>query len=105
MNFQSGAVTLDPSEHLGSQRRSRIEETVVCTRAGDMLFDAAPENVQARIGWLRSVEDQSYNLGRVFALGEFDRLETDLAEGRAISLVRGGKLVFVRVTTTLGAGK
>jgi CheY-like chemotaxis protein len=81
---------------------SRIEETVVCTRAGEMLFDAAPENAQARVGWLRSVEEQSYNLGKVFALGEFDRLETDLAGGRAISLTRGGKLVFVRVTTTLG---
>jgi len=98
----NGSEANSPAE---TKTSSRIEETVVCTRAGEMLFDAAPENVQARIGWLRSVEDQSYNLGRVFALGEFDRLETDLAEGRAISLVRGGKLVFVRVTTTLGAGK
>jgi hypothetical protein len=96
------------SEHAApaeTKTSSRIEETVVCTRAGDMLFDAAPEDLPARIGWLQSVEQQAAKLAQVFALGEFDRLETELAGGRAISLVRGGKLVFVRVTTTLGAGK
>jgi CheY-like chemotaxis protein len=80
---------------------SRLEETLVCTRTGDMLFDATPEDVPARIGWLQSVEQRAGQLGQVFALGDFDRLETELAEGRALSLVRGGKLIFVRVTTTL----
>lgn len=98
------------SEHPGaapaeSKTSSRIEETLVCTRAGDMLFDATPEDVPARIGWMQSVEQQAGKLAHVFALGEFDRLESELAGGRAISLVRGGKLIFVRVTTTLGAGK
>jgi CheY-like chemotaxis protein len=88
-----------------SKTSSRLEETLVCTRTGDMLFDATPDDVPARITWLQSVEQRAGQLGQVFALGEFDRLETELAEGRAISLVRGGKLVFVRVTTTLSSNK
>jgi hypothetical protein len=84
---------------------ARLEETLVCTRTGDMLFDATPEDIPARVGWLQSVEQRAGQLGQVFALGDFDRLETELSEGRALSLVRGGKLVFVRVTTTLTSNK
>ena len=82
---------------------SRLDETLVCTRAGDTLFDAIPEDVQSRVSWLQSVEQQSAKLGNVLALGEFDRLETQLAEGRVLSLVRGGKLIFVRVSTAIGS--
>jgi CheY-like chemotaxis protein len=82
---------------------SHLEETLVCTRTGDTLFDAAPEEAEARVAWLRFVEQQAAELSRVLPLGSFDRLETQLAEGRVLSVSRGGKLVFVRVSTTLGS--
>jgi CheY-like chemotaxis protein len=82
---------------------ARLEETLVCTRAGEALFDASPEDVPARISWLQSVEQLSTKLGSVLALGAFDRLETELVEGRILSLTRGGKLVYVRVSTALGS--
>jgi len=94
-NGESQSSALPPTS-------SRLEETLVCTRAGDALFDAVPEDVPSRISWLQSVERQSSKLGEFLALGAFDRLETQLAEGRILSLVRGGKLVFVRVSTALG---
>ena len=81
---------------------SHLEETLVCTRAGDALFDAVLDDVPTRVTWLQSVEQNATKMGQLLALGNFDRLETQLAEGRALSLVRGGKLVFVRVTTAMG---
>jgi CheY-like chemotaxis protein len=81
---------------------STLEATLVCTRAGDTLFDATVEDAPAHVNWLQSVEKESTKLGSLLALGNFDRLETQLAEGRAISLFRGGKFVFVRVSTALG---
>jgi CheY-like chemotaxis protein len=81
---------------------SHLEETVVCTRTGDTLFDAAPEEAEARVAWLQAVEQQAAELSKVLPLGSFDRLETQLAEGRILSVSRGGKLIYVRVSTALG---
>jgi CheY-like chemotaxis protein len=82
---------------------SHLEETLVCTRTGETLFDASPEEAEARVVWLQFVEQQAAELSKVLPLGSFDRLETQLAEGRVLSVSRGGKLVFVRVSTTLGS--
>jgi CheY-like chemotaxis protein len=81
---------------------SHLEETLVCTRAGDALFDSVPDDAAARVSWLQSVEQHSTKLGQILALGAFDRLETQFDGGRVVSLQRGGKLVFVRVSTALG---
>ena len=86
-----------------SNTSSHLEETLVCTRTGDTLFDAAPEEAEARVAWLQFVEQQAAELSRVLPLGSFDRLETQLAEGRVLSVSRGGKLIFVRVSTSLGS--
>jgi CheY-like chemotaxis protein len=86
-----------------SNTSSHLEETLVCTRTGDTLFDAAPEEAEARVAWLQFVEQQAAELSRVLPLGSFDRLETQTSEGRVLSVSRGGKLVFVRVSTALGS--
>ena len=86
-----------------SNTSSHLEETLVCTRTGDTLFDAAPEEAEARVAWLQFVEQQAAELSRVLPLGSFDRLETQLTEGRVLSVSRGGKLIFVRVSTSLGS--
>jgi CheY-like chemotaxis protein len=83
---------------------SQLEEILICTPAGDTLFDAVPHDAPARVSWLQSMDQQSTLLGQLLSLGKFDRLETEFVEGRAISLNRGGKLVFVRVSNNL-AGK
>ena len=85
-----------------STTSSHLEETVVCTRTGDMLFDAAPEEAEARVAWLQAVEQQAAELSKILPLGSFDRLETQTMEGRVLSISRGGKLVYVRVSTALG---
>ncbi|MGO8765850.1 MAG: response regulator [Limisphaerales bacterium] len=81
---------------------SRLEETLICTSAGDTLCDSVPHDAPARVRWLQSMDQQAAMLGQLLSLGNFDRLETELVGGRAISLNRGGKLVFVRVSNGLG---
>jgi len=98
---ENGADT-QSSAPVSQRDSSHLEETLVCTRAGDTLFDAIPEEVPARVTWMQSVEQHATKMGQILALGNFDRLETQLAEGRAISLLRGGKLVYVRVSTVAG---
>lgn len=93
----------DTSMIVPQKTSSRLEETVVCTRAGEALFDASPEDAASRISWLQYMENVSLKMSGILSLGNFDRLETQLAEGRAISILRGGKLVFVRVSTAIGS--
>ncbi|HEY1660880.1 MAG TPA: response regulator [Verrucomicrobiae bacterium] len=80
----------------------QLEETLVCNINGDTLFNAVLHDAPARVSWLQSMDQKVSMLGQLLPLGNFDRLESQLVEGRAISLSRGGKLIFVRVSTPLG---
>ena len=81
---------------------SRLEETLICFSSGELLYEAQCADVAARAGWLQSVVDQAGQLGGILPLGNFERLELALPGGRAVALARGGRLVFVRVSHTLG---
>ena len=81
---------------------SNLEETLVCARTGETLFDAACADATERANWLQAIEQEAEQLGQILPLGSFDRLETELARGRIIALSRAGRLVFVRVSTALG---
>ena len=81
---------------------SRLEGTLVCTRNGETLFDAVSEDSNPHVAWLQSIERQALQMGEIFPLGSFDRLESELNDGRVLALSRANKLVYVRVSTTLG---
>lgn len=86
-----------------SKTSARLEGSLVCTRAGETLFDAVGDDSNPHIDWLKQMEQQALQFGEILPLGGFDRMETELAEGRVIALSRANKLVFVRVSTTLGS--
>jgi CheY-like chemotaxis protein len=84
------------------QMWSRLEGTLVCTRTGETLFDAIGDDSTPHCAWLKSIEQQAAQLGEILPLGSFDRLETEIAEGRVVALTRANKLVMVRVSTIPG---
>jgi len=79
-----------------------LEETLICSSSGELLYEAQCANVPGRTGWLQAVAQQAAQLGGILPLGNFDRLEMPLAGGRAVVLSRAERLVFVRVSNTLG---
>ena len=81
---------------------ARLEGTLVCTRTGETLFDAVGDDCNAHISWLKAVEQQALQMCEILPLGGFDRLETETAEGRVLALSRANKLVYVRVSISLG---
>ena len=85
-----------------SKTSSRVEGTLVCTRAGETLFDAVGDDPNPHIAWLKAIEHQAMHISEILPLGSFDRLESELNGGRVLALSRANKLVFVRVSTTLG---
>ncbi len=86
-----------------STTSSRLEGTYICTRNGETLFDVVGEDSGAHMTWLKQMEQQALQFGEILPLGGFDRMETEFTEGRVIALLRANKLVFVRVSTTLGS--
>lgn len=81
---------------------ARLEGTLVCTRTGETLFEAVGEDSSSHVAWLKAMEQQALQFGEVLPLGGFDRMETEFSDGRVLALSRSNKLVFVRVSTTLG---
>ena len=92
----------DAETAVQTKTSSRLEGTLVCTRTGETLFDAISEDSNPHVEWLKSIEQQALQMGEIFPLGGFDRLESELTDGRVIALSRANKLIYVRVSTTLG---
>src|SRR5215469_4962740 len=86
-NGDSNADTTAP------KTSSRLEGTLVCGRTGEILFDAVGEDSSPHVAWLRSMEQQALRLCDTLPLGGFDRLETEITDGRVLALSRNNKLI------------
>jgi CheY-like chemotaxis protein len=76
----------------------RVAETLICTGLGKTLFEADCDDVPGRVLWLKSIGRQAAQLAQILPLGNFDRLELQVPEGRAVAQVRPDRLVFVAVS-------
>jgi CheY-like chemotaxis protein len=77
----------------------RVLETLICSGAGEMLYQADCADANARAELLKRIAQQGAQLAQMLPLGNFDRLEMQFSDGRAIAQARTDRLVFVRTTT------
>jgi CheY-like chemotaxis protein len=90
------AVTVKPE--VGVQ----VEETLICSGQGEPYYIWQCPDRQARLGLLQNVAQQAARLKQLMPLGNFDRLEIQLADGRAIAQTRADRMVFIRVSSKAG---
>jgi CheY-like chemotaxis protein len=83
----------------------QILETLICTGAGEPLYDDGCERAQDRMHWLRAVAQQAGLFQQTLPLGNFDRIELQYANGRAIGQAREDRLVYVRVADAVKGGE
>ena len=76
----------------------RVAKTLICSGLGKPLYDAECADVNARVALLKKIAQQAAQLAQILPLGNFDRLEMQLADGRAIAQARPDRLIFVRVS-------
>ena len=81
-----------------------VEETLICTEKGELLYECECADVIARLVLLQNIAEQGAGIAGELPLGSFDRLELNLAAGRAVAQTRADRLVFVRVTNELADG-
>ncbi len=76
-----------------------VVETLICSGTGEPLYIWQCPDAQARVALLQCVAQQGVFFGQLVPLGNFDRLEMQLAGSRAVAQVRADRMVFVRVST------
>ena len=100
----AGEPAVDPKTLVAPAIGSvRVVETLICSGAGEPLFDADCADVPGRVLFLKSVAGQAAQLGAIAALGNFDRLELQFDSGRIIAQARADRLVFVAVAKDNGS--
>jgi CheY-like chemotaxis protein len=77
---------------------ARVLETLICSGTGEALYEAGCADVNARVEHLKRIAVRASELGQILPLGDFDRLEMEYADGRAIAQTRADRMVFVRTT-------
>ena len=98
--FQAAATALTAkSTAMASDLAARVQETLICSGQGDPLYVWQCPDASARVNLLQNVAQQAAFLGQLLPLGNFDRLEIQLAGSRAVAQVKSDRMVFVRVST------
>jgi CheY-like chemotaxis protein len=76
-----------------------VAETLICSGQGAALYTWQCPNVNARVALLRQIAQKAMELGELLPLGNFERLEIQLSDSRAIAQVQPDRMVFVRVAS------
>ena len=107
-----GQMLLDPSTSTGDEEQAAapsvqvvgesaagepvIQEVVLCSGAGEVLYDWASKSLELRLRLLDQVEQQAAQLASLASLGRFDRLEVLTAEERVVCQIQPDRRLFVR---------
>ena len=78
---------------------TRVKETLICSGTGDPLYVWQCPDRPARVALLREVAQQAARFSQLMPLGNFDRLEIQLAGSRAVAQAGADRMVFVRVSS------
>jgi hypothetical protein len=82
-----------------SELTSHVAETLICSGQGAALYTWQCQNVNARVALLRQIAQKAAEFREWLPLGNFERLEIQLPDSRAIAQVQTDRMVFVRVAS------
>ncbi len=85
---------------LDKPRSARVDEMVVCSPKGEVLYEWQSANSSDRVSFLEFLSQKSNQLGEGLNLGTFDRLEMEGERQRVIAQVKTDRGLFVRATKT-----
>lgn len=86
-------IYLPPST---KNRPIRIEEMMVCSAKGEILYEWQCSNTSDRVSFMEFLSRKSQQLGEGLNLGAFDRLEMEGECARVIAQVTSDRGIFVR---------
>ncbi len=77
---------------------TRIEEVVICSGQGAVLYEWQCEDMNARLKLFQHITQQAERLNQLHPFGRFDRLEFEGPQGRVVAQVQNDRRVLVCAT-------
>lgn len=96
------APTLSAS-YASDASHPRITEVLLCSGAGEVLYDWECRSIERRMNLLRQIEEQAGQLSNLAPVGRFDRLEIYTAEDRLVCQIHPQRRLLVRRAVNGGA--
>ncbi len=94
---QAGEKILTADETAAATPVGQTAEMFICSAAGEVLYNWQCADAAARVTLLQAVALRAEKLIPELQLGKLDRVEIQLADGRAVLQPRADRLVFMRV--------
>lgn len=76
--------------------KTNIDEVLVCSAQGEVLYEWQCPNTDARISFLEFLSQKSRQLGLGLPLGHFDRIEIQTPQARIVTQIQPERALFVR---------
>lgn len=90
---------------MGDPGKPQIEELLICSVQGDVLYQWQCRDWGKRIGFLEFLSQKARQLAKGLPLGDFDRLEAQDGQARVIARIQADRAVLVRSSRSVsGAG-
>jgi CheY-like chemotaxis protein len=80
----------------GTPTRPRVEELLICSAEGEVMHDWQCRNVGAWISFFEFVSQRALRLTQILPLGDFDRLEVQSGNVRAVVIIGADRGVLVK---------
>ncbi len=88
----------EPPGSIAPSDRVRVEEVVLCSGAGEVLYEWECKSVERRLQLLAQLEQQGAHLSSLAPLGRFERLEILASDSRVVCEAQPHRRLFVRST-------
>ena len=77
-------------------RGMRIEETLLCSRAGEVLYQSNCESIEKRLDLFKKLEEQAVTASKDTPSGRFHRVSMDIGTSRVIVQIQPAYKLLVR---------
>src|SRR6266545_6242196 len=91
-----------PAPRPAERRRPNIDEVLICSTQGDVLYEWQCADANARIRFLQFLSQKSWQLRQGLPLGHFQRLEMEGLNNRIVTHIDPDRALFVRITRAPG---
>jgi CheY-like chemotaxis protein len=87
-----------PRSEAGEVLRPKIDEFLICSAQGDVLYEWQCADVNARIRFLQFISQKSWQLRQGMPIGHFERLEIEGTRNRIVTQIETDRALFVRAS-------
>ena len=90
------AAALPRSDETGLASKPQIDEVLVCSIQGDVLYEWQCRDANKRVSFLEFLSQKARQLGQGLPLGEFERLEIQGTDSRVLAQIQQDRAMLVR---------